>query len=122
MPSPILTDGATFKCPHGGIGTVNSGITVSTLAASMTINGQKPILAGAMITGFTPALGCTFKISGSPAPCVGFSLPPPSEQTLTINGQPVYAAADAGTIASVPSIGNGIPGLSISEPQTLVTA
>jgi hypothetical protein len=122
MPSPILTDGATFKCPHGGTGTTKTGISITALATDVTIGGQKPILAGAMITGFTPASGCTFQISGSPAPCVGFSLPPPSEQTLTIGSQPVYTAADAGTIAGVPSTGNGIPGLSISEPQTLATA
>ena len=122
MPSPILTDGATFKCPHGGTGTTASGISVAPLATNVTINGKKPILAGATVLGFTPATGCTFQISGSPAPCVGFTLPPPSEQTLTINGQTVYTAADAGAIAAAPSTGNGIPGLTITEPQTLVTA
>ena len=33
--------------------------TISALAQNVTIGGHKPILAGAMVTGFTPALGCT---------------------------------------------------------------
>jgi hypothetical protein len=114
MPSVILTDGATFTCKHGGTGTVATGISISNLAEKVTISGHKPILAGATITGFTAASGCT--------PCVGFSLPPPSEQSLTIGGVAVYTAADASTIAIAPSTGNGIPGLTISEPQDLVTA
>ncbi len=122
MPSAILTDGATFTCKHGGTGTVASGISISALAESVTIGGHKPILAGASITGFTAALGCTWQVSGTPTPCVGFNLPAPSEQTLTIGGQAVYTAADAAAIAFVPSTGNGLPGLTISEPQTLVTA
>jgi hypothetical protein len=122
MPSPILTDGATFTCPHGGKGTTKTGITISALAADVTIGGQKPILAGATITGFTLASGCSFQVSGVSTPCIGFSLPPPSGQAVTIGGQPVYTAADAGAIALAPSTGNGVPGLSISEPQTLVTA
>lgn len=122
MPSPILTDGATFTCPHGGTGTAKTGITISALAATVTIGGQKPILAGATITGFTLALGCSFQVSGASTPCIGFSLPPPSGQTVTIDGKPVYTAADASLIALAPSTGNAVPGLSISEPQTLVTA
>jgi hypothetical protein len=122
MPSPILTDGATFSCPHGGTGTTKTGVTITALATDVTIGGQKPILAGATITGFTLALGCSFQISGVSTPCIGFSLPPPSGQTVTIDGQPVYTAADAGSIAAIPSTGNAVPGLSISEPQSLVTA
>jgi hypothetical protein len=122
MPSAILTDGATFACPHGGTGTTATGISISALAINVTIGNRKPILAGALITGFTPASGCAFMLAGAPAPCVGFALPPPSGQTVTIGNQPVYTAADATTIAAVPSIGNGIPGLTISEHQTLVTA
>jgi hypothetical protein len=117
MPSAVLTDGATFTCAHHGTGTVTTGIVVLPLASDFTIGGHKPILAGASVTGFSAASGCTF-----PQPCVGFTLPPPSEQTLTIAGQPVYTAADAAAIALVPSSGNGQPGLTISEPQTLVTA
>jgi hypothetical protein len=122
MTSPILTDGATFTCPHGGTGTTKTGISISALAANVTIGGQKPILAGAKITGFTLASGCSFQLSGVSTPCVGFSLSPPTDQSVTISGQPVYTTADASTIAAVPSIGNSTPGLSISEPQTLVTA
>jgi hypothetical protein len=122
MPSRILTDGATFTCKHGGTGTVASGITISSLAQNATIGGHKPILAGATITGFTAASGCNFSTAAGPQPCIGFSLPMPSEQTVTIGGVAVYTAADASNIAVVPSTGNGIPGLSISEPQELVTA
>jgi len=122
MPSPILTDGATFTCPHGGTGTVASGISISALAAHVTIRGHKPILAGASITGFTQASGCAFGTPPGSQPCVGFTLPSPSELTLTISGQPVYTAVDAAAIALAPSTGNSQPGLSISEPQSLVTA
>lgn len=126
MPSPILTDGATFTCPHGGTGTVATGISISALAEELTIGGHKPILVGASIAGFTALSGCAFTVvvAGVPTstPCVGFALPPPSEQTLTIGGQPVYTAADLTAIASVPSTGNAQIGLKINEPQTLVTA
>jgi hypothetical protein len=124
MPSPILTDGATFTCPHGGTGTTASGISISpsNLATTVTIGGKKPILAGATITGFTLASGCSFQVSGVSTPCVGFTLPPPSELSVTIDGKPVYTAADAGTIAGAPSTGNAVPGLKINETQTLVTA
>ncbi len=122
MPSQILTDGATFTCKHGGTGTVASGITISSLAENVTIGGHKPILAGATIAGFTTASGCTYSTAAGPQPCIGFSLPTPSEQTVTIGGVAVYTAADASNIALVQSTGNGIPGLSISEPQELVTA
>jgi hypothetical protein len=122
MPSVILTDGATFSCPHHGTGTVATGISISALAANVTIGGHKPILAGATITGFTAASGCIFGSPPGSQPCVGFTLPSPSEQTLTIGGQPVYTAADAVAIGLAKSSGNQQPGLTISEPQTLVTA
>lgn len=122
MLSAVLTDGATFTCPHKGTGTVASGISISALADEVTIGGHKPILAGATITGFTAASGCTFTVAGASTPCLGFSLPPPTNQTVTIGGQVVYTAADASAIALVPSSGNSQPGLTISEPQTLVTA
>lgn len=122
MPSPVLTDGATFTCKHGGTGTAASGISISSLAENVTIGGHKPILAGAVITGFTQAMGCTWAPGGVSTPCVGFALPPPSEQSLMIGGAPVYTANDASSIATIPSLGNGVPGLSVSEPQTLVNA
>jgi hypothetical protein len=126
MPSPILTDGATFTCQHGGTGTVANGIiSISAVAASVTIGGHKPILAGATISGFTVAAGCNFKNPAppnNPQPCLSFLLPAPSERTLTIGGQAVYTATDAAMIASVQSTGNLVPGLSISEPQSLATA
>ena len=122
MPSAILTNGATFTCAHQVTGTIATGILISALAELVTIGGHRPILAGASITGFTAASGCTFGSPPGSQPCVGFILPPPSEQTLTIGGQAVYTAADAAAIALAQSTGNGKPGLTISEPQTLVTA
>jgi hypothetical protein len=119
MPSPILTDGATFTCKHGGIGTVASGITISSLAQNVTIGGHKPILAGATISGVFK--GCTNPAIAK-GPCTSFTLQTPSEQSFTIGGQFVYTAADAATIALVPDKGNNQPGLTISEPQELVTA
>jgi hypothetical protein len=124
MPSAILTDGATFSCAHKGTGTVASGIvSISAVAANVTIGGQKPILAGATIT-LTLASGCTFPApaSGPPNPCTTFSLPPPSELTLTIGDESVYTAADAAAIALVSNTGNGQPGLQISEPQSVMSA
>lgn len=120
MASPILTDGATFTCPHGGSGTVASGISISALASQVTIGGHRPIAAGAAITGFTKALGCTFQISGADAPCVSFTLPKPSEPFLTVGGHAVYTQADLAAIALVPSDGNKIFGLQINESQTSV--
>jgi hypothetical protein len=122
MPSAILTDGATFTCPHGGTGSVTTLISISALAQTLTIGGHKPILAGATVTGFTAASGCIFGTPPGSQPCIGFTLPAPLEQTLTIGGQAVYTAADAAAIALAPSTGNGQPGLTISEPQNLVTA
>lgn len=122
MSNPILTDGATFSCPHGGTGTITSGISVSAVAVKVTIGGAHPILAGATIAGFTPASGCAWQVSGVPTPCVGFMLPPPAGMAVAIGGQPVYTSADAATIAFAPSTGNGIPGLQISESQTKALA
>jgi hypothetical protein len=122
MPSTILTDGATFTCAHHGTGTVATGIVISALAADVTIGGHKPILAGATISATPFFAGCIFADTHGPNPCTRFTLPAPSEQTLTIGGKPVYTAADATAIAAAPSSGNGQPGLTISEPQTLVTA
>jgi hypothetical protein len=122
MSSAILTEGATFSCPHGGTGTVDSGITISALADLLAIDGKRPIAAGATIAGFTPALGCGFQDGTTPKPCIGFTLPPPSEPGLAIGGQAVYTAADLPAIKLVVSSGNGQPGLAIDEPQTKVLA
>ncbi len=119
MPSPILTDGATFTCGHQGTASVATGLSISSLAWNVTIKGHKPILAGATILG--TFAGCT-NPPPSGGPCSSFTLPAPSEQTVTIGGQTVYTTADAPTIALVPENKNGQPGLRISEPQTLVSA
>lgn len=119
MPSPILTDGAIFTCGHKGVATSPS---ISNLASNVTIGGHKPILAGAIISG--TFAGCTWPaLSGVGAPaCSTFSLPPPSEASVTIGGVPVYTAADETAIALASDSVNGQVGMSISESQTLVTA
>lgn len=122
MPSAILTDGATFTCPHGGTGTLTSTISISALAENVTIGGHKPILAGATISGFTTESGCIFSIGNTPKPCKCFALPQPSGQAVTIDGQLVYTLADAASIALVKSTGNGVVGLVVKETQTLVSA
>jgi hypothetical protein len=122
MSTAILTEGATFSCPHGGTGTVDNGITISALADLLAIGGKRPIAAGATIAGFTTALGCTFQVGGTPAPCVGFTLPAPSEPGLAVGGQAVYTAADLPAIKLVASSGNGQPGLAIDDTQTMVLA
>jgi hypothetical protein len=124
MPAAILTDGATFTCLHGGTGSVASGLSISALADVFVIGGHKPILAGATISGFTVASGCSFKnlTSGAPQPCMSFTLPAPSGKSVLVKGQPVYTAADAAAIALAPSQGNALPGLTVSEPQTVVSA
>ena len=124
MPSAILTDGATFTCRHQGTGTVASGLSISALADVLVIGGHKAILAGATISGFTAASGCSFTnpATGNPQPCMKFTLPPPSGTAVLVKGQPVYTLADAATIALAPSQGNALPGLTVREPQTLVSA
>jgi hypothetical protein len=121
MPSAILTDGATFTCPHQGTGTAATGISISSLAENVTIGGHKPILSGATISGVFA--GCLFpSISGGGPPCASFTLQAPGEQTFTIGGQAIYTAADAPTIALAPEETNSQVGLTISEPQKMVTA
>ncbi len=117
----LLTDRATFKCAHMPVPVgVSGGITISTLAVHLNINGAHPILAGAKIAGFTTAL-CTYTESGTPAPCLSFVLPAPSETRLQIDGNIAFTAGDLSAIAAVPSVGNAIPGLVIAEPQVLLT-
>jgi hypothetical protein len=124
MPSAILTDGATFTCPHSGTGSVASGLSISALADVFIIGGHKAILAGATISGFTAASGCSFTnpSTGNPQPCISFTLPAPSGKSVLVKGQPVYTAVDAVTIALAPSQGNALPGLTVNEPQMLVSA
>jgi hypothetical protein len=119
----VLTDAATFKCFQGSPGTKTSGVTISSVATNVTINGAHPILAGATIGGFTVAL-CAYQTSTAPpvpTPCVSFALTPPAQAKLLINGSAVYTSDDASTIALVNSTGNGFPGLQITESQQLVS-
>lgn len=115
MPAPILTDGATFMCAHGGIGTV----APDGLATQVTVGGHRPVLAGARVTGFA---SCLFPGPNGTLPCVGYRLPPPQGKAMTIGGQAVYTTADAGAIALAMSEGNKQPGLSVIETQSLLLA
>jgi hypothetical protein len=123
MSTIILTDNAAFQCAHSAPATTAQGITISAVASTVSIGGAHPILAGALIAGFTPAI-CLYLNPGTgvPQPCVAFTLPPPSEQRVKIGVLSVFTSADAGAIATVPSSGNAIPGLTVTEMQTKVQA
>jgi hypothetical protein len=119
----VLTSDATFKCAHmaaavplsGGISILPGG-----LATHLSINGAFPILAGATIAGFVSPL-CTYAPGGTPDPCTSFVLATPSETHLAVDGKPAFTSADLATIALIPSSGNAIPGLTIVEPEVLVS-
>ncbi len=122
--SIVLTDGATFKCAHmpAGLG-VNQGISISSIAKKISVDGASPILNGATISGFTTANGCIFQIAGVATPCGSFALAlAPASGLLSEDGQSVYVQADLPAIAAVVSNGNGIPGLIIAESQTKLKA
>ena len=116
----VLTDRATFKCAHMAVPVgISAGITISSVAVHLTINGAHPILGGATIAGFTSAL-CPYAPGGTAAPCVSFVLGAPSETRMQIDGKPAFTSADAATIATIPSSGNAIPGLTIVDAEVLV--
>lgn len=123
----VLTDKATFKCAHmpTAIGT-DQGITISLTASKTTVAGAKPILDGATIGGFTLAAGCTFGVTPATpngTPCLQFLLSAaPATGSLTDGGQKVYTEANLPAIAVVPSDGNKIPGLVITESQSKLKA
>ena len=120
----VLTDGAKFKCAHmpAPIG-ITEGITISLTASKVKVGNAKPILNGAIISGFTTDKGCTFQISGAPAPCVSFALSmAPATGMLVDSNQKVYTVTDSASIALAPSSGNGNPGLTIIESQTQLKA
>jgi len=99
------------------------GITISLTASKIQVDGAKPILNGAMISGFTTDNGCNFQVSGSPAPCVSFALAmAPATGLLAENNQKVYTEADASAIKGVMATGNSVPGLTITESQTKLKA
>jgi hypothetical protein len=120
----ILTNKAMFKCAHmvAAVPLSPTGISIAPpgLGIHLTINGAQPICAGAIIAGFTSAL-CTYQVSGSPDPCVSFTLPAPSEAHLQVDGMTVFTSADLAAIAGIPSFGNAIPGLTIIESEVLVS-
>ncbi len=122
--STVLTDGARFKCAHmpAPLG-VTEGISISLTASKIAVDGAKPILNGATISGFTTEKGCTFSTPGGPLPCVSFALAAaPATGLLDEGGQKVYIDADSSAISVVPSSGNGNPGLTIIEMQTKLKA
>ena len=115
----VLTDGAKFQCAHmsAAVG-VTAGISISLVASKITVDGSKPMLNGATISGFTAAAGCSFQ-----TPCGSFQLQAaPATGLLSENGQRVYIEADRTAIGQVVSTGNGQPGLTITESQTKLRA
>jgi hypothetical protein len=116
----VLTDGSKFKCAHmaAPIG-IQEGITISLTASKITVDNAKPILNGAIISGFTTEKGCTVQ----PTPCTAFQLSTVSATgSLSENNQKVYIETDNSAIALVVSTGNGQPGLTILETQTKLKA
>ncbi|MEI7993348.1 MAG: hypothetical protein WCH01_00460 [Methylococcaceae bacterium] len=122
--SPVLTDGAKFKCAHmpAPIG-VTEGITISLTASKINVDKAKPILNGATISGFTTEKGCTFADASGPKPCISFALTTvPATGLLDENNQRVYTDKDKSAISLVPSTGNFQPGLTIIESQNKLKA
>src|SRR5262249_3228943 len=122
--SIVLTDGARFQCAHmpAAVGGAE-GISISLIASKITGGNSKPILNGAVISGFTAAAGCTFQVSGVSTPCVSFLLAAaPATGLLSENGQRVYIEADLAAIGLAVSTGNGQPGLTITESQKKLRA
>ena len=120
----VITDGASFKCAHmpAPLG-VSQGISISLTAQKISVDGAKPVLQGAIISGFTVANGCTFQVAGAAAPCVSFLLAAvPATGLLSENNQNAYIDADAQAIGMIPATGNAQPGLSIVEPQNKLKA
>jgi len=108
----VLTDGATFKCPHGGTVTV-SGST------KITVNGNTTVVIASDVVGKTIS-GCTWA-------------PPPQQNVpcTSVASMSSGAATEttAGGVAVVLSnavfVTNGAPGpftLTINEPQTKLTS
>jgi hypothetical protein len=120
----VLTDGAKFKCAHmaAPIG-IQEGISISFTASKITVGNAKPILNGAIISGFTTEKGCIFEVSGVSTPCIAFQLSTVSATgSLSENNQKVYIETDNSAIALVVSTGNSQPGLTILETQTKLKA
>lgn len=120
----VLTDGAKFMCAHmtAPIG-VTEGIVISLTASKIQVDGAKPVLNGATISGFTAEKGCNFQVSGISTPCVSFALAAaPATGLLAENNQRVYTDADASAIGLVVATGNAQPGLTIIESQTKLKA
>ena len=60
MAAPILTQAETIMCPHAG--------TVTVIPTRLTVQiAGSPVL---VMTDPGTIAGCTFQISGAPAPCV----------------------------------------------------
>jgi hypothetical protein len=120
----VLTDGAKFKCAHMAVPLgIQEGITISLTAQKITVGNAKPILNGAVISGFTTEKGCIFQVSGVPTPCVAFPLATVAATgSLSENNQKVYIDTDKSAIALAISTGNAQPGLTIIETQTKLKA
>lgn len=102
---------------------ITNGISISYTASKINLDGSKPIINGAIISGFSAAGGCTFQISGVSTPCLSFQLSVvPASGLLSENSQKVYIEADTSAISAIPSTGNVQPGLQIIESQNKLKA
>ena len=88
MAAPILTQAARIMCPHGGQ-------AVAVPQNPTTLIAGSPVLVVSDV--FTIA-GCTFNISGAPAPCVSIQWTAPAIST-TANGTPVLLGTSVGLCA-----------------------
>lgn len=85
MAAPILTQSAQIRCPHGGQAIVVPSNPTITIAGS-------PVL---VMTDLFTIAGCTFNISGSPAPCLSIQWTAPALST-SVNNTPVLLGTSVG--------------------------
>ena len=85
MAAPVLTQAARIMCPHGGQAVVVPQNPTIQIAGS-------PVLVQTDV--FTIA-GCTFNISGAPAPCLNVTWTAAAVST-SVNNIPVLLASSVG--------------------------
>jgi hypothetical protein len=85
MPAPILTTMSSIMCPHGG-----QCVPVPSVPG-IFLFGAQPLT----VNDTFPIVGCTFNISGVPAPCLLVEWTLPAIGT-TCRGVPVLLATSVG--------------------------
>jgi hypothetical protein len=93
----VLTQAATITCPHAG------KALVVPKNMQVLVEGSPVLVVSDVFT----ITGCSFNISGSPAPCVSIQWSMPST-VLFVNGDPVLIGTSQGLCAggsgAVPAI------------------